>query len=639
MDEPIERSYADPPDIMNDPEFAPPQRRDTASSKYGSEIGGETCRICRSEGSIEEPLFYPCKCSGSIKFVHQECLMEWLSHSHKKHCELCKTPFRFTKLYDANMPRTLPWTVFARRACIHAVTLCVKALRALLVGLVWLVLIPFAVRWSWRWMFWMADAGWEREPFIREMEARYIALQAQAENNQTGVASMISKTIHSTWHQIWKAQADKSLDQSTHILKQTLSFSLSNDTANATSIWASQHDTSILSSWTYLSQTTSNEHINRWILDVFEGQLITCVVITGFILIFLIREWVVQQQPLVNLDVPNAPGERDGPVQRAERIRQQTELLQEAVARLHALEEQAQEATEEAEAEFIGWEQLEIEIDRATSHLRVAGEAGSSAFKEAASNVLREVRAAEGSGVSISELSEKMYQKLATLTAEERVEWEEMVVSELTHVNEQEAVVSTQDDVEADLNVAEGHAYTRPTMPARDASFRAMQVQRMLADAGGSISSPSLHDGNVAPSALTSNPPPEPSAQGGGLPSPLTDDSWQHVEHVENQDIEVDHVDIFPDNNDEMPITNAGPDAKINIKRTGNSKARTVVPEPKEESAAIDKVHTDEELTKILDQPGMSVRSASVVSSDALPHPAPQTTESCCECLPRRVWP
>ena len=77
-----------------------------------SYVEPDTCRICRGEGSPDEPLFYPCKCSGSIKYVHQDCLMEWLSHSQKKHCELCKTPFRFTKLYDPNMPPVLPSFVF-----------------------------------------------------------------------------------------------------------------------------------------------------------------------------------------------------------------------------------------------------------------------------------------------------------------------------------------------------------------------------------------------------------------------------------------------------------------------------------------------------------------------------------------------
>jgi E3 ubiquitin-protein ligase DOA10 len=77
------------------------------------------CRVCRCEGSAEQPLFHPCKCSGSIRYVHQDwyvngnakansnpltafflhphaSLMEWLAHSRKKHCELCEHPYSFT---------------------------------------------------------------------------------------------------------------------------------------------------------------------------------------------------------------------------------------------------------------------------------------------------------------------------------------------------------------------------------------------------------------------------------------------------------------------------------------------------------------------------------------------------------------
>src|SRR4051794_19467411 len=93
----------------------------------------DTCRICRGEASPEEPLFYPCKCSGSIKFVHQDCLMEWLSHSQKKHCELCKTPFRFTKLYHPQMPRRLPTAVFIRRGAMHFISQILFWCRGLLV--------------------------------------------------------------------------------------------------------------------------------------------------------------------------------------------------------------------------------------------------------------------------------------------------------------------------------------------------------------------------------------------------------------------------------------------------------------------------------------------------------------------------
>lgn len=32
----------------------------------------DICRVCRSEGTPEKPLFYPCVCTGSIKYIHQD---------------------------------------------------------------------------------------------------------------------------------------------------------------------------------------------------------------------------------------------------------------------------------------------------------------------------------------------------------------------------------------------------------------------------------------------------------------------------------------------------------------------------------------------------------------------------------------
>uniref|UniRef100_A0A8B9GGW6 RING-type E3 ubiquitin transferase n=1 Tax=Amazona collaria TaxID=241587 RepID=A0A8B9GGW6_9PSIT len=53
-------------------------------------------QVCRSEGTPEKPLYHPCVCTGSIKFIHQECLVQWLKHSRKEYCELCKHRFAFT---------------------------------------------------------------------------------------------------------------------------------------------------------------------------------------------------------------------------------------------------------------------------------------------------------------------------------------------------------------------------------------------------------------------------------------------------------------------------------------------------------------------------------------------------------------
>jgi E3 ubiquitin-protein ligase MARCH6 len=83
------------------------------SNKSAEEDNVESiCRVCRTEGEPDRPLFYPCRCSGSIKFIHevsftlednntkQDCLVTWLKHSKKKTCELCKTAYSFQPSSD-----------------------------------------------------------------------------------------------------------------------------------------------------------------------------------------------------------------------------------------------------------------------------------------------------------------------------------------------------------------------------------------------------------------------------------------------------------------------------------------------------------------------------------------------------------
>lgn len=60
---------------------------------------------------------------------------------------------------------------------------------------------------------------------------------------------------------------------------------------------------SLLSDLPILKGLTSHTYLNRLIIDVLEGQLITLAVVIAFVLIFLIREWVVQQQPVIDLAV------------------------------------------------------------------------------------------------------------------------------------------------------------------------------------------------------------------------------------------------------------------------------------------------------------------------------------------------
>lgn len=64
-----------------------------SSSSQASQNSGDICRICHCESDPLNPLLTPCYCSGSLKFVHQACLQQWLTASETNACELCKFPF------------------------------------------------------------------------------------------------------------------------------------------------------------------------------------------------------------------------------------------------------------------------------------------------------------------------------------------------------------------------------------------------------------------------------------------------------------------------------------------------------------------------------------------------------------------
>ncbi|VDN84385.1 unnamed protein product [Brugia pahangi] len=63
------------------------------------------CRICHSFGSSEDPLISPCRCTGSLKYVHISCLLHWLTicaHKLKRPaiCELCLYKYRLRNIID-----------------------------------------------------------------------------------------------------------------------------------------------------------------------------------------------------------------------------------------------------------------------------------------------------------------------------------------------------------------------------------------------------------------------------------------------------------------------------------------------------------------------------------------------------------
>ncbi|XP_012226741.1 E3 ubiquitin-protein ligase MARCHF6 [Linepithema humile] len=116
-------------------------------------LGTDICRVCRSEGLADRPLFHPCICTGSIKWIHQECLVQWMRYSRKEYCELCGYRFSFTPIYSPDMPRRLPLRDVVGGLFTSIVTAVKYWLHYTLVAAAWLGIVPLTACRTYRALF------------------------------------------------------------------------------------------------------------------------------------------------------------------------------------------------------------------------------------------------------------------------------------------------------------------------------------------------------------------------------------------------------------------------------------------------------------------------------------------------------
>jgi len=226
------------------------------------------------------------------------------------------------------MPNHLPAAVFCHRALVHVFSHLLTWCRGILVGFVWLICLPLAMRMVWRWLFWVGDAGWARDVHVHHVRTPQStsegsssvtlasvvsSISSALETNSTAAAQALPSILSSISHPSNRSVGDFSLLKALLFrfnnigpyssVAMPMSGSASSNSTNTTSLSSLQHS-SLLSDVAFFSSFTSSPFINRIILDIFEGQVITIVVVIAFILIFLIREWVVQQQPIIALGRP-----------------------------------------------------------------------------------------------------------------------------------------------------------------------------------------------------------------------------------------------------------------------------------------------------------------------------------------------
>eukprot|EP00742_Colponemidia_sp_Colp-10_P022735 GILJ01026927.1.p1 GENE.GILJ01026927.1~~GILJ01026927.1.p1 ORF type:complete len:210 (-),score=4.65 GILJ01026927.1:26-655(-) len=87
----------------------------------------DRCWICLDEET--EDLVSPCQCRGSIKWVHQQCVIGWMRESQKLTCSLCQSPLA-------------SWTVDYRQWVVSEIV-------KILVLLVYMLCFQWQVCWFW----------------------------------------------------------------------------------------------------------------------------------------------------------------------------------------------------------------------------------------------------------------------------------------------------------------------------------------------------------------------------------------------------------------------------------------------------------------------------------------------------------
>ncbi|KAF9543697.1 hypothetical protein EC957_000552 [Mortierella hygrophila] len=157
----------------------------------------------------------------------------------------------FTRIvYSPEMPASIPPTILIRRMFDKVSHGIQFVLRGILVAFIWLVILPYFTIWIWRLYFWIGET----------FAFRANGLETPMWNTTTFFSSRHNLTAAPST----SSGKDKALDGISILLFQSI---------------APEHQ------W-----------ISKFILDCFEGQIISSIVVVTFVVSFLFREWVVQNQ-------------------------------------------------------------------------------------------------------------------------------------------------------------------------------------------------------------------------------------------------------------------------------------------------------------------------------------------------------
>ena len=128
------------------PDFPTEPKKFKSSSQNTDILKDEICRYCRQKHSESNPLYYPCKCSGSMKFVHETCLDTWLKTSGNTKCEVCSYQFKFQPVWRNNTPEYLPVSEIVQGILKSFRNFLLVGFHKIVMILIWIILLPLCVR-------------------------------------------------------------------------------------------------------------------------------------------------------------------------------------------------------------------------------------------------------------------------------------------------------------------------------------------------------------------------------------------------------------------------------------------------------------------------------------------------------------
>ena len=147
----------------------------------------DECRVCRDTGSESEPLISPCKCDGSIRFVHEACLVKWLEIKKSETCELCGHKFKFAAIYRDDTPAILPCCEMFNAFFALISSRYKKFLKFIYCLFLWVVLLPIMIKWGFM--------VWEQDNHTFESVFRRMTIKFMWEDLQHGLFLMITTTV------------------------------------------------------------------------------------------------------------------------------------------------------------------------------------------------------------------------------------------------------------------------------------------------------------------------------------------------------------------------------------------------------------------------------------------------------------